>query len=103
MVNVYLQSGLFKMIGIAFNRKEPTGTVRLPFETLSPSRTLRECPESEKASKRDLKKHGIQPFVSNNDLPMTQQRCVVSFTTPFSMSLVKYENLLLKLSFAMPN
>ena len=43
-----------------------------------------------KAGKRDLKKHGIQPFVSNKDLPMTQQRCVVSYTTPLSLSVVKY-------------
>ena len=37
-----------------------------------------------------MKKHGIQPFVSNKDVPMTQQRCVVSSTTPLSLSVVKY-------------
>ena len=51
---------------------------------------------SEKACKRDLKKHGIQPFVSNKDLPMTQQRCVVSITTPYLVSVVRYNNLVLQ-------
>ena len=79
MVNVFLQSGLFKMIGIAFYRTGCSDDQNRPTRSVHGPCTTSQRPKiSEKAFKRDLKKHGIQPFVSNKDLPMTQQRCVVS-------------------------
>ena len=78
------------MIGIALNQTGLLDDHTRPENHDQMSKSMNYVKNSKKASKRDLKKHGIQPFVSNKDLPMTQQRCVVSSTTPFFIGVVIY-------------